>query len=132
MILPAATTTTYYKYGTNVTWIWNYTSLIVTPSAVNVLVSCQDTASTFTVAQNVSVNATQSIVWDTSKETGAGIPDKYTLAVYDASNPAGVTAIPEAGKLGVFDQFVFGMYTPQPYVAIGDGESHQFCYSLYQ
>ena len=37
----------------------------------------------------------------------------YTLIIYDAGEA--VTAVPSAGYLGTFDNYVFGMYTNQPY-----------------
>ena len=42
----------------------------------------------------------------------------YTLIVYDAASD--ISATPKAGYLGVYDQFTFGMYTPQPYTPIAD------------
>lgn len=36
--------------------------------------------------------------------------------IYDAAK--GVSATAQAGYLGTFNQLVFGMYTPQPYVPL--------------
>jgi hypothetical protein len=106
----------YYKVGENVTFAWNYTSLSVTPSAIDVLVSCAVNQATYTVAVNVSAEQTK-VVWDT-KNTPSGqapfLTEKYTLLIYDAESS--VTAAPRPGYLGVFNQLTFGMYIPQPYV----------------
>ncbi|KAI7054330.1 hypothetical protein KC343_g23009, partial [Hortaea werneckii] len=59
MITPNALTSHYYKIGTEagknfVTFAWNYTSLSVTPSAVDVLASCSLNSQTYTIATNLS------------------------------------------------------------------------------
>jgi hypothetical protein len=117
MLTPAVTaSTTYYKIGDEVTFGWNYTSLIVTPSAIDVLVSCS--TATYTIASNMSAKA-MSVKWNTSEDmSGADAlgTNYYTLAVFDAGQP--VTAIPKAGYLSSFNQFRFGMYLPQPYTPL--------------
>lgn len=127
MLIPAATTTTYYRSGEVITWAWNYTSLVVTPTAVNVLVSCASLGATYTLTTGMSVGANATMTWDTKAEATADpAPDtnKYTLAIYDAGDPAGPTQIVSPGKLGVWDQFVFGMYVPQQYTSV-NGELRQ-------
>lgn len=130
MLYPAATETTYYRIGENITWVWNYTSLAVTPSAVNVLVSCSSLGATYTLATNMAVgNATATMTWDTGMEATANPPpdtNKYTLAIYDAGDPAGPTQIVSPGKLGIWDQFTFSMYTSQPYLSVQDGKQRHF------
>ena len=106
----------FYKVGDWVTFAWNYTSLSVTPSAIDVLASCSANQATYTIAVNISAQETK-VLWDT-KNTPSGqspfLTEKYTLLIYDAESS--VTAAPRPGYLGVFNQFTFGMYTPQPYV----------------
>jgi hypothetical protein len=108
----------YYKVGNGnfITFAWNYTSLSVTPSAIDVMASCSANQATYTIAVNISAEQTQ-VIWDTNT-TPSGQPpfltEKYTLLIMDAE--ADVTAAPRPGYLGVFNQFTFGMYTPQPYV----------------
>jgi hypothetical protein len=106
----------FYKVGDWVTFAWNYTSLSVTPSYIDVLASCSANQATYTISVNMTASATQ-VLWNT-KETSSGQPpfltEKYTLLIYDAASS--VTAAPRPGYLGVFNQFTFGMYTPQPYV----------------
>lgn len=58
----------YYKIGQPVTFGWNYTSLVVTPTAVNVEAFCSDNSQTYTIAQNLSLSK-PSVVWDTAAYT---------------------------------------------------------------
>lgn len=121
MITPASSSTTYYKIGQDVTFVWNYTSLSVTPSAVNVVASCSLNSMTYTLSSNMTVKQTGSVVWDTGKyQKSATIPlltASYTLIVYDASKDIDDTA--SAGYLSSQNGgYVFGMYTPQPYTPL--------------
>lgn len=116
----------YYKIGDYVTYAWNYTSLSMTPSAVDILASCSLNSATYTIALNQSVSAgpdaTQAITWDTGKYQATAtqplLMATYTLIIYDAQSE--VTAMPRAGYLGTWSQFTFGMYVPQPYTPIAD------------
>lgn len=105
----------YYKVGDWVTFAWNYTSLSVTPTAIDVLASCTANQATYTIAVNMSAQQTQ-VLWDTGNAPEGQAPfltNKYTLLIYDADLSA--TAAPRAGYFGAFSGFTFGMYTPQPY-----------------
>jgi len=106
----------FYKVGDWVTFAWNYTSLSVTPSAIDVLASCTANQATYTIAVNMSAKQTE-VLWDT-KNTPEGqapfLTEKYKLLIYDAD--LSVSATPRPGYLGAFSGFTFGMYTPQPYV----------------
>lgn len=112
MITPASTSTSYYKIGHNVTFVWNYTSLSVTPSAVDVVASCSLNSATYTVSSNMSVKETGSLVWDTGKfQASATVPlltATYTLFVVDSEKSLDDTA--SAGHLGSNQGFSFGMY----------------------
>ncbi|KAL4787068.1 hypothetical protein BJX76DRAFT_319429 [Aspergillus varians] len=117
MITPTALSTTYYKINETLTFVWNYTSLSITPSAVNVVASCSLNSATYTISSNMSVSETQTVKWDTGKyQANATIPlltATYTLYVYDESKEIGDSA--GAGELGSGTGFLFGMYSPQPY-----------------
>lgn len=121
MITPASSSTTYYKIGEEVTFVWNYTSLSVTPSAVNVVASCSLNSQEYTLTSNMSVEETGTAIWDTGKyQKTATIPlltASYTLFVYDTSKELGDTA--SAGYLGSQVGYSFGMYSPQPYTSLG-------------
>ncbi|CAG8143230.1 unnamed protein product [Penicillium nalgiovense] len=123
MITPASVSTTYYKIGEDVTFVWNYTSLSVTPSAVNVVASCSLNAMKYTLSSNMTVKETGSVVWDTGKyQKSATIPlltASYTLIVYDVDKDIGDPA--SAGHLSSQNGgYVFGMYTPQPYTPLNE------------
>jgi hypothetical protein len=109
----------YYKIGDWVTFAWNYTSLSVTPTAVDILATCTKNQATYTLATNqTTTNATGVVLWDTGAyQSTATIPlltETYTLIIYDADSS--ISAAASAGYLSVYNQFTFGMYTPQPYV----------------
>lgn len=119
MVTPAAIAgPQYYKIGDWVTFGWNYTSLSVTPTAIDILATCTKNQATYTLAVNQTVNGTGQVLWDTGAyQSTATIPlltETYTLIIYDADSS--VSATPQAGYLSVFNQYTFGMYTPQPYV----------------
>lgn len=127
MITPAATATTYYKIGQDVTFVWNYTSLSVTPSAVNVVASCSLNSATYTLTQNMSVDPTGTMIWDTGKFQASAtmklLTATYTLFVYDASKS--LEAIAQAGYLSGQIGYSFGMYIPQSYTPLNRKSSHQ-------
>jgi hypothetical protein len=122
MITPNPMSTSYYKIHDYITFAWNYTSLSVTPTAVDILASCSQNQQTYTIALNQTVEETQKVTWDTGNfQATATVPlltSTYTLIVYDAAGA--VSDRPQAGYLGVFNQFTFGMYSPQPYTPMAD------------
>ncbi|KAI4106874.1 MAG: hypothetical protein LQ339_002846 [Xanthoria mediterranea] len=124
MITPSALAqTSYYKVGDYVTFAWNYTSLSIQPSKIDVFVSCQANSATYTISNNASFEPTGNVVWDTKPEASGTAPlltETYTLIIHDASKE--VTSIPQAGHLGSYNQFQFGMYTPQPYTPLSGWE----------
>ncbi|OJJ84744.1 uncharacterized protein ASPGLDRAFT_170668 [Aspergillus glaucus CBS 516.65] len=122
MLTPTQGATSYYKIGEKVTFAWNYTSLAVTPSAVNVVASCSMNDATYTISNNMSVAETGKVTWDTGKyQANATVPlltATYTLVVYDVDGEIGDTA--SAGRLGSQNQFSFGMYVPQAYTPLNE------------
>lgn len=122
MITPAATSTTYFKVGYNATFVWNYTSLSVTPSAIDVVASCSLNSQTYTLTQNMSVDPTGTFIWDTDKyqasQTMSLLTATYTLFVYDANKSLDDTA--EAGYLSGSIGYSFGMYRPESYTPLNE------------
>jgi len=100
-----------------VTFVWNYTDLIVTPTALNVEAYCTDGANYFTIAKNLSAHNTKA-VWDTGEYQSTAtikLPvATYSLYIYDAAHAR--TEVASAGYLEPYNQYSFGMYTKQPYV----------------
>lgn len=116
--------TSYYKIGENVTFGWKYTSLAVTPSAINVVASCSMNEGIYTISSNMSVEETGKAVWDTSQyQANATVPlltATYTLYIYDAEKDMTDTSA-KAGHLGSLNHLSFGMYVPKQYTPL-DGE----------
>ncbi|KAF1999591.1 hypothetical protein P154DRAFT_523145 [Amniculicola lignicola CBS 123094] len=112
----------FYKIGEWVTFAWNYTSLSVTPSAIDILATCSANSATYTLAVNQSTEATGRVLWDTGAyQKTATVPlltETYTLMIYDSDLSVSATA--RAGYLAVFNSYTFGMYTPQPYTPWAD------------
>ncbi|KAG5913147.1 hypothetical protein E4U53_004986 [Claviceps sorghi] len=106
-----------YRISDYVTWSWNYTSLLGTPTAVDVIVSCSMASETWTLTSNMSFATDVTYVWDTKKQANdAQNPlgnAMYTLIVKDSA--ARITQAPEAGYLGAYTGYTFGMYTGLPY-----------------
>lgn len=124
MITPAATaSTSYYKVGDYITFAWNYTSLKITPSAVDIIATCTANQQTYTLAMNQTWQSTGALTWDTgeyqSTATNQLLTEKYTLIIHDAAREASATAV--YGGLAAYSQFTFGMYTPQPYMPLNEG-----------
>jgi hypothetical protein len=111
--------TQYYKIGDWVEFAWNYTSLKVTPTAIDVLASCSANQGTYTIAVNQSVKETGRVFWDTQAYQDSGknpplLTNMYTLIIYDAESS--ITARARPGYLSTYQQHIFGMYQPQPYL----------------
>ena len=119
MITPAAIAgPQYYKVGDYVTFAWNYTSLSITPSAVDILASCSLNQATYTIALNETIGGpSQSVTWDTGATGTESQPPfavaTYTLIIYDSDSSPDAQA--RAGYLGAYNQLTFGMYTPGVY-----------------
>ncbi|KAI9686886.1 MAG: hypothetical protein M1822_002639 [Bathelium mastoideum] len=123
MVTPASTAAaTYYKIGDHVTFAWNYTSLSMTPHNIDVLATCTANQHYYTLSANMTVNPTNEVVWDTNAyqnhppDGTSLLTETYTLVIHDAQKDVSATAA--AGYLGTYEQFTFGMYTPQPYTPL--------------
>ncbi|KAK0723069.1 hypothetical protein B0T26DRAFT_674684 [Lasiosphaeria miniovina] len=120
MVTPALTDgTQLYKIDEPVTWVWNYTSLQGTPTAIDVLVSCSVATRTWTLTQNMTFATQAAFTWDTSQYAeNELLTERYTLVIYDAESS--ISAPPEAGYLSPFTGFTFGMYQKRPYQDLGE------------
>ncbi|CAK7218877.1 hypothetical protein SCUCBS95973_003632 [Sporothrix curviconia] len=131
MLTPATTADLeLYKIGDYVTWGWNYTDLQATPTAIDVLASCSFATRTWTLTQNMTFETLGSYTWDTGAFQSSNIAsplltEEYTLIIYDADSSVSATA--EAGYLGTYDGFTFGMYAPQSYTPLADGWTCATC-----
>jgi hypothetical protein len=125
MITPAVISgPQYFKIGDFVTFAWNYTDLLATPTAVDIVATCTANQQLYTIAANQTVgNSTGAVTWDTGAYQATALQNPlltqtYTLIIYDAASQISATAQP--GYLAVYDQYTFGMYTPQPYTPLAD------------
>jgi hypothetical protein len=126
MLEPAVTAgAQYYKIGDFVTFAWNYTSLQVTPTAVNIMATCTANQVLYTISANATLpaNATQAVTWDTGSYQSSALAnplltETYTLVIYDAASS--ISAAAQAGYLAPYEQYTFGMYVPQAYTPLGE------------
>jgi hypothetical protein len=102
-----------------VTLGWNYTSLHITPTAVDVIASCSSNSATYTLANNVSFANATSVVWETDQygpnSQNPLLTAYYTLIIYEAGTSP--TQLPSPGQLGPAS-YTFGMYVPQSYTPL--------------
>ncbi|KXX79007.1 hypothetical protein MMYC01_204314 [Madurella mycetomatis] len=127
MVTPAVTDGyQLYKFGDFVTWGWNYTNLLGTPTAVDVLIRNSNVPQPWTLTQNMSFEEVGSFTWDTNEYTNRPevvrtplLTDQYTLVIHDSDG--GPSDAPEPGYLAPFSGFIFGLYEGQPYEDTNDG-----------
>lgn len=120
MIEPKATEPLIYKFGETITFKWNMTSVKASPTAINVEAYNTANKHYYTIAANLSAQAT-SAEWDTEKDREGEFPlmeERYTLIIYDAKD--GRTATPKAGYLAPWSQLSFGLYKPRGAVSNKD------------
>ncbi|KAK2740205.1 hypothetical protein FQN57_006216 [Myotisia sp. PD_48] len=106
--------TTYVKIGSYATFAWNYTNLIVTPTAIDIVAYCPLNSHYYTLAANQTVQETGAVTWDTKLDKTGDAPllnDWYTLYVHDSSR--GPTDPAPAGHLGNSRPLIFGVYSPK-------------------
>ncbi|EQK97342.1 hypothetical protein OCS_06944 [Ophiocordyceps sinensis CO18] len=124
MISPATSIepTPLYKIRDHVTWSWNYTSLLGTPTAVDVLVSCSVASEMWTLTSNMTFETSVEYVWDSSKEADfveKPLPEQLcTFIVKDSE--AAISAGPSPGQLGTYKGLTFGLYAGKPATAFAD------------
>lgn len=126
VILTPVTTLTsaYYRIGEFVTLGWNYTNLQVTPTAVDVVVSCTTVSETWTLTSNMTFETKGSFTWDTGAYQSSHVAqplvvEEYILYIYDAEAAISATAGP--GSLTAAAAVTFGLYTGQPYTPMESG-----------
>jgi len=119
---PPQTATSFYKIATNelVTFGWNMTSVIATPSTLTVSAVCEN-GITYPVGQ-VPGTATQ-IVWDvySYQQANPNTPlaqASYTLEIFDER---GLGAQARGGFMSPNTALKFALYTPQAYTPISSG-----------
>ncbi|KAH9478016.1 hypothetical protein JR316_0010251 [Psilocybe cubensis] len=131
---PPQTATSFYKIAPSqpITFGWNFTAVLVTPTHLTVSAVC-DNGNTYPVGPSDGVidgTATQ-VVWDLySYQTNN--PNKplaqatYTLNIWDDRGPGQPR---KGGFLQQNSALQFALYTPQPYTALSDGWTCGACNS---
>ncbi|RYP03863.1 hypothetical protein DL764_004842 [Monosporascus ibericus] len=109
---------------TPITWVWNYTQLQGTPTAIDVKVSCSVASATWTLTQNMTFQSPATFTWDTENFQTAGqdplLTEEYTLLVHDSDGSP--TDQAEPGYLAPFDGFRFGLYHKGENVSLTEWE----------
>ncbi|KFY07395.1 hypothetical protein V492_07175 [Pseudogymnoascus sp. VKM F-4246] len=108
-----------FKIGDKATFGFNFTDLLATPTALNIMATCTLNQAMYTIAMNQTINSTattQQAVWDSNGYETSSAPlvvATYTLIIYDSDGSE--TDAPEPGYLGASKSFQFGMYNRQDY-----------------
>lgn len=116
---------TYIKIGENATFGWNYTNLIISPTAIDVVAYCSRNDHTYTISGNMSMEETGKVVWDTAAHETQNpnlLTEIYTLIIHDSD--VDPTEAPKPGHLGTNIRPTFGVYRAQPYDDNGKADTH--------
>ncbi|KAF5383197.1 hypothetical protein D9615_004933 [Tricholomella constricta] len=129
---PPQTATSYYKIAPSnlVTFGWNFSYVLVTPSALTVSAVC-DNGNTYPVGPTDGVipgTATE-VVWDlfSYQQHNPNTPlaqATYTLNIYDQRGPGAGRA---PGHLQANTGLKFALYSPQAYTGLADGWTCTTC-----
>ena len=124
---PKVTATSYYKIAENqmITFGWNMTSVIATPTSITVSAVCEN-GNTYPVGPTNGVidGKATSVVWDVYayQESNPNLPlavATYTLSIWGDSGPS---AAASPGYFSPNSNLEFALYTPQPYTPLSSGE----------
>ncbi|KAG6364848.1 hypothetical protein INS49_006452 [Diaporthe citri] len=126
VILTPQTTITsaLYRIGEFVTLGWNYTNVQVTPTAVDVVISCTTASESWTLTSNMTYETSGALTWDTGAFQSDSVQqpllvEQYIMYIYDADSSISATAGP--GELTAAAAMTFGLYTGQPYTPLASG-----------
>jgi len=105
-----------------VTFAWNMTSVIVTPTHLTLSAFCADAGNTYPIGPTDGIipGTQSSVVWDpfAYDQANPGTPlavGTYTLSVW---GDAGPTALPAPGQFSPNNELRFALYTTQPYTPL--------------
>lgn len=125
MLTPQTTiTSALYRIGEFVTLGWNYTNVQVTPTAVDVVISCTTASESWTLTSNMTYETSGALTWDTGAFQSDSVQqpllvEQYIMYIYDADSSISATAGP--GELTAAAAMTFGLYTGQPYTPLASG-----------
>ncbi|KAG2743708.1 hypothetical protein P692DRAFT_20850388 [Suillus brevipes Sb2] len=124
--MPPIQSNSYYKIAPSeyVTFGWNFSSILVTPTAITVA-AVGANGNTYPVGPSNGVipGTAQSVVWypygyQTANPSLPLVQATYTLHIWADGGPS---AIPTPGYLAPNSQLEFAMYTPQAYTPLASG-----------
>ncbi|CEJ81376.1 hypothetical protein VHEMI01506 [[Torrubiella] hemipterigena] len=122
MTKPAAFDIPLFRIGTNVTLGWNYTGLLATPTAVDVVLTQTIAKARWTLTANMSFTSAVNYVWDTtvqgSDKSAPLLDSDYQLIVKDSDVPLDQQLKP--GYLRPDQVLKLMLYRAQPYVSLPD------------
>ncbi|PWN95534.1 hypothetical protein FA09DRAFT_332174 [Tilletiopsis washingtonensis] len=117
----------YYKIaqGVAVTFGWNLTSLVITPTSLTV--AAVNSAQSNTVTLGVVPGSATAITWSpweineaAARSGGVALAQAtYRLQIYDERGLGGATN--QAGIFNPNEKVQFALYIPQPYTSLADG-----------
>ncbi|KAI5117822.1 hypothetical protein M0805_003300, partial [Coniferiporia weirii] len=123
---PQTADASFYKIASDspITFGWNFTALIVTPTHLTVSAVCEN-GNTYPVGPTDGIipgTATQ-VIWDVYSYQQANPSQPlavatYTLSIWDDRGPAATIA---GGYLSPNSNLRFALYTPQPYTPLASG-----------
>ncbi|KAJ6493031.1 hypothetical protein C8R45DRAFT_824966 [Mycena sanguinolenta] len=132
---PPQTATSFYKIaqGNLITFGWNMTGVLATPTSLTLSAVCAD-GNTFPVGPDPSgrvPGTATNVVWDVWSYNQANpatklAPSLYTLHMWDDRGPS---ATVQAGYMTPNSALQFAMYTPQGYTPIASGWTCAGCSS---
>ena len=122
---PQTAAASFYKIAPSqpITFGWNFTSVLATPTSLTVSAVCNANGNTYPVGPTDGVipgTATE-VVWDVYSyhQTTPFSQETYTLMIWD---DRGKDAARRGGYLEPNTNLRFALYTPQPYTSIADGK----------
>lgn len=124
---PPQTATSYFKLAPSqtVTFAWNFTDVIVTPTSLTVSAVC-DNGNTYPVGPTNGIipGSATSVLWDLYSYQQANpatqlVQGTYTLMIWGKGGP---NAQLSPGQLAPNDNLRFAIYTPQAYTPLSSGE----------
>ncbi|KAG0703656.1 hypothetical protein DFH29DRAFT_915558 [Suillus ampliporus] len=134
--MPPIQSTSYYKIAPSeyITFGWNFTSIVVTPTAITVA-AVGANGNTYPVGPTDGVlpGTAQSVVWypygyQIANPSLPLVQASYTLHIWASGGPS---AAPTPGYLAPNSELVFAMYTPQAYTPLTSGKP-TFAYARHQ
>ncbi|KAL1410785.1 hypothetical protein Q8F55_001727 [Vanrija albida] len=117
---PNTASSSYYKIHPSefITFRWNFTSLVATPSSLTVVASCPENGNTYPVgptdgSRNTINGAATQVVWNPYQWQQQPGQPKFAVAEYQLKIYAGDPgARPLPGRLTPYSGTKFGMYLP--------------------